>query len=271
MKRDSTRQWPAAAGTSQRNSAAAMEACLDVPGSDCTRTTMTTKKNINRKSRIPDALEERLRQHPVLSQFRQINWKHLVAHSGLREILPAAAICREGQPAQHGWLIVKGEVKLVRHTTKGQVLLVDILLPGNFSESCFTATNPFNPPRPSRLRRLDCWHFRFQFCWMNSTAIRHCKRLCSKTHASSCASPWPCAGWRWKNCRCAWPRFSAGSTRSLAGSFRKLAPLSRNSPAQRRNQPFGQLVSLRSKEYSVSDAESLKCFHYINYMPGRHS
>lgn len=106
---------------------------------------MTTKKNINRKSRIPDALEEMLRQHPVLSQFRQINWKHLVAHSGLREILPAAAICREGHPAQYGWLIVKGEVKLVRHTTKGQVLLVDILLPGELFGVVFYRDQPVQP------------------------------------------------------------------------------------------------------------------------------
>src|SRR5688572_29319439 len=122
-----------------------MKARPRCPRGDCTPTIMTTKKNINRRSRIPEALEKRLRQHPVLCQFRQINWKHLVANSSLREFRPAAAICREGQPAQHGWLIVEGEVKLVRHTTKGQVLLVDILLPGELFGVVFYRDQPVQP------------------------------------------------------------------------------------------------------------------------------
>jgi CRP/FNR family transcriptional regulator, nitrogen oxide reductase regulator len=120
---------------------------------------MKPKRSIDRMSRMPEALERRLRQHPVLSQFRQLNWKHLIAGCSLREFRPADAICQEGQPAQHGWLIVEGEVKLVRHTTRGQVLLVDILLRGELFGVVFYRNQPVQPAAAVALKRTRLLQF----------------------------------------------------------------------------------------------------------------
>ncbi len=103
------------------------------------------KRYLKQKGRLSEAVEQRLRQHPVLSQFRQVNWRHLLAASRLREYPPAAAICREGETARNGWLITDGEIKLVRHTTKGQVLLVDILLTGELFGVVFYREQPVQP------------------------------------------------------------------------------------------------------------------------------
>lgn len=65
-------------------------------------------------------------------------------------------VCREGDNANHAWLLLDGEVKLIRHTTTGHVLLVDILLAGELFGAVFYTEHPVQPAtamavKPTRL------------------------------------------------------------------------------------------------------------------------
>lgn len=104
-------------------------------------------------------VRDRLRKHPVFSQFRQTNWVELLHRSRLEEPQTGETICREWQRAKTAWLVLKGEVKLLRHTTKGQVLLVDLMLPGDLFGAVFYAGHPIHPVTAVAMKRAQTFAF----------------------------------------------------------------------------------------------------------------
>src|ERR1035437_5964380 len=92
---------------------------------------MPTAKHQGGKTGLSETIQLTLRRHPVFSRIRrQFSWDNLLKQSQLQTLKAGQTICREGEPARTAWLVLEGEVKLVRHTTRGQVLLVDITLSG---------------------------------------------------------------------------------------------------------------------------------------------
>lgn len=86
----------------------------------------------------------------------------LAAHLFLSRIEPAAqaalaAVCtlchsgkgeqiyREAEPAINGWLLARGEVKLVKYSTRGETLLLEIIIPHEIFGMIFYRENPRYP------------------------------------------------------------------------------------------------------------------------------
>jgi len=79
--------------------------------------------------------------------------------SHVQEYSKGETICREGEPARTVWLVFKGEAELVRHTTRGQVLLIDMLLPDAVFGVVFYSDNPVQPVSVFTLKPTRVLHF----------------------------------------------------------------------------------------------------------------
>jgi len=123
------------------------------------RNEMTTSKQSDQANGIPEAVRDLLRQHPVFSHIRQINWARLLASSRIRKLAAGETICREGDSARVAWLVLNGEIKLLRHTAREQVLLVDIILPDEMFGVVFYHQAPVYPCTGVALKtsRLLCF------------------------------------------------------------------------------------------------------------------
>lgn len=120
---------------------------------------MTAGHTQRRNNGLPEEIQKILRQHPVFRQLRQAAWVCLLDTARREEHAAGDTICREGQGVTTVWLVLEGEVKLVRHTTRGQLLLVDIMLRGEVFGAVFYATDPVHPVsavalKPTRLLAL---------------------------------------------------------------------------------------------------------------------
>lgn len=120
---------------------------------------MTQGRKQTGRSRLTETVRECLRKHPVFSQFRQTNWVELLQRSRIVEPLPGEVICREWQKAELAWLLLEGEVKLLRYTTKGQVLLVDLVLPGDLFGAVFYAAHPIHPVTAIAMKKVRAFAF----------------------------------------------------------------------------------------------------------------
>lgn len=123
---------------------------------------MTTAKHQGGKTGLSEAIQLTLRRHPVFSRIRrQFSWDNLLKQSQLQTLKAGQTICREGEPARTAWLVLEGEVKLVRHTTRGQVLLVDITLSGEIFGAVVYRENPVQPATAITLKASRIMAFPF--------------------------------------------------------------------------------------------------------------
>ena len=123
---------------------------------------MTTAKHQGGKTGLSETIQLTLRRHPVFSRIRrQFSWDNLLKQSQLRTLKAGQTICREGEPARTVWLVLEGEVKLVRHTTRGQVLLVDITLSGEIFWAVVYHENPVQPATAITLKTSRIMAFPF--------------------------------------------------------------------------------------------------------------
>ena len=120
---------------------------------------MTQGRKETGRSRLTETVRECLRKHPVFSQFRQTNWVELLQRSRIAEPRQGEVICHEWQKAEQAWLLLEGEVKLLRHTTKGQVLLVDLVLSGDLFGAVFYAGHPIHPVTAVAMKKTKLFAF----------------------------------------------------------------------------------------------------------------
>jgi len=69
-----------------------------------------------------------IRANEILSSLRVSSKQKLVAGATLQEWERGAVICHQDAAAVRFWLVLRGEVKLVKYASNGAALLIDLVL-----------------------------------------------------------------------------------------------------------------------------------------------
>src|SRR6266700_1107091 len=97
-------------------------------------------------SRLPRRrVNDAIGANEVLSRLRASSKQKVMAGATFEELESGAVICHEQAPAVRFWLVLRGEVKLVKYSTKGAALLIDIVLPNQLFGAVFQHQNPVYP------------------------------------------------------------------------------------------------------------------------------
>lgn len=110
------------------------------------------------KARINQAISA----NEVLAKLRASSKQNLIAGAGFQELDRDATICRQDAAALRFWLVLEGEVKLVKYTTRGVALLMDILLPNQLFGALFCHPKPVYPWTALAVRRTELLSFRLK-------------------------------------------------------------------------------------------------------------
>jgi CRP/FNR family transcriptional regulator len=109
-------------------------------------------------ARIRDAIAA----NEVLSKLRFASKQKLVAGATLHELDRGAVICHQETPATRFWLVLRGQVKLVKYTTKGVALLIDLVLPEQLFGAVFYRHNPVYPCTALAMKPTELLSFRLK-------------------------------------------------------------------------------------------------------------
>lgn len=102
---------------------------------------------------LSEKLSQCFRQHPILSSLACDKALDINLNQKIRTYANGDFIFHEGDEASYCWLVIQGEVKLIRHTTKGQLLLIDIIFPGEMFGMIFYMENPIYPASAVSMRK----------------------------------------------------------------------------------------------------------------------
>jgi len=108
---------------------------------------------------------QQIARHPLLGKIRPPARRDILAEARLAHVPRDGTICREGDPVGAFWLLRSGEVKLARHTTKGQTLLIDIILPDETFALVFYDHHPVYPYSAIALKDSACAAFPLRLLW----------------------------------------------------------------------------------------------------------
>lgn len=106
--------------------------------------------------------DDAIRANEVLSKLRVSSKERLIAGATFHELEKGATICRQEAPALRFWLVLSGEIKLVKYTTKGVALLLDIILPNQLFGAVFHNDHPVYPCDAVAMRRTELLSFRLK-------------------------------------------------------------------------------------------------------------
>ena len=96
---------------------------------------------LTKNERTNDAI----RRNDVLSRVRTASREKLVDDALVQEVEKGAVICQQGAPALRFWLVTRGEVKLVKYSSKGAAVSIDIVLPNQVFGAVFYDRDPVYP------------------------------------------------------------------------------------------------------------------------------
>jgi CRP/FNR family transcriptional regulator len=96
----------------------------------------------------------------VLSRLQADSKQKLMAGATSVELERGTVICHEATPAVRFWLVLRGEVKLVKYSTKGTALLIDIVLPNQLFGAVFHQQGPVYPCTAVAMKLTELLSFR---------------------------------------------------------------------------------------------------------------
>ena len=93
-----------------------------------------------------ETLARVVRGHHLFAGLSPAQLQRVLAASHVDEYEPGQYLFDRGQPAQHFYIVVEGQVNLVLHSKAGEEKIVDILGPGNsFAEAVLFMEGPVYP------------------------------------------------------------------------------------------------------------------------------
>lgn len=92
-----------------------------------------------------ERIDEAIRRNEVLSRVRTSSREKLVGGAMGQEFEKGGVICQQGSPAVRFWLVTRGEVKLVKYSSKGIAVSIDIVLPNQVFGAIFYDHDPVYP------------------------------------------------------------------------------------------------------------------------------
>src|SRR6266567_4704446 len=112
-------------------------------------------------SRLPKGrVNEAVATNEVLSKLRAVSKQKLMAGATFAELGRGTVIYHEEAAAVRFSMVLRGEVKLVTYSTKGAVLLIDIVLPNQLFGAVFHDHNPVYPCTAVAMKPTDLLSFR---------------------------------------------------------------------------------------------------------------
>lgn len=108
------------------------------------------------KRRIMNAIAA----NEILSRLQPDSKLRLTAGAHLHSIRRDEIICRSETPAIRSWLVLSGEVKLVKYTTRGATLLIDLILPNQLFGTVFYECHPVYPCTAVAMRDTELLGFK---------------------------------------------------------------------------------------------------------------
>lgn len=98
----------------------------------------------------------------LLSKLKSASKQKLADGATRQNLDKGEIICHQGAPAIRFWLVLRGEVKLVKYTTKGVALLIDIALPNQLFGAVFYHHNPVYACTAVAMKRTELLSFRLK-------------------------------------------------------------------------------------------------------------
>ncbi|PYI85476.1 MAG: hypothetical protein DME26_10960, partial [Verrucomicrobia bacterium] len=98
----------------------------------------------------------------VLSKLQPFSKRRLIAGVRFQVLERATVICHEEAPAVRFWLVLRGEVKLVKYTTRGSALLIDLVLPNELFGTVFYHHKPVYSCTAVTMQRTELLSFRLK-------------------------------------------------------------------------------------------------------------
>jgi len=105
-------------------------------------------------------VDEAMRASAVLALLGPAAKRKLRAGATFQEVEREAAICHQQAPAVRFWLVLRGEVKLVKYTARGSALLIDLVLPNQLFGALFHLRERVYPCTAVAMRPTELVSFR---------------------------------------------------------------------------------------------------------------
>ena len=105
--------------------------------------------------------DKSFQQHAILSNLSCENQTRLKEKGKILNFDVGEFVCHEGDKVRNCWLLISGEIKLVKHTSSGHVLLVDIIFPNELFGLVFYEKNPIQPASAVALKQVKICEFPF--------------------------------------------------------------------------------------------------------------
>lgn len=102
-----------------------------------------------------------IRANSVLSKLQASSKRKLIAGATFQELEGGATLCHQDAPAVRFWLVLEGEVKLVKYTSTGHALLIDLILPNQLF-GAFFHPHASSPCSAVTVRRTKLLSFRLK-------------------------------------------------------------------------------------------------------------
>ena len=110
--------------------------------------------------RLSRRFSEAVGANAVLSRLDAASKRKLLAGATFDELEKGAVIWHEEAPAVRFSLVLAGQVKLVKYSTKGAALLIEIVLPNQFFGAVFHHHDPVYPCTAVTMKPTDLLSFR---------------------------------------------------------------------------------------------------------------
>jgi CRP-like cAMP-binding protein len=130
-------------------------------------------------------------QHRLLKALDEASQEELAGIANLRDYQPAEVLYHEGEPATDVWVVVTGQVELVKLTTRGHEFMIELAVPQDLFGAVFYAECPRYPVTAIAMQSVRVLHFPIRE--MHDLLARHhhfmkevladtCLRLCHAQH-----------------------------------------------------------------------------------------
>jgi CRP-like cAMP-binding protein len=107
-------------------------------------------------------VNDTIRANEVLSKLLAASKQKLMAGATYQELEKGATICHQERPAIRFWLVLSGEVKLVKYSPKGIALLIDLVLPNQLFGAVFHNAKPAYPCGAIAMTQTELLSFRLK-------------------------------------------------------------------------------------------------------------
>jgi CRP-like cAMP-binding protein len=122
-------------------------------------------------------------QHRLLKVLDEVSQVQLAAIANLRDYAAAEVLYHEGEDATDVWVVVTGQVELIKLTTKGHEFMIELAIPQDLFGAVFYAECPRYPVTAVAMQPARVMHFPIREM---HDLLAHNPRLMKEVLADTC-------------------------------------------------------------------------------------